>query len=78
MAGYRAFQIIGLGFLCLGVSEFVLRGLMAGSTPGLVVGALCLITATGCSWGAFTLKHDADRRRAGISRQAPTELQRVP
>ncbi len=80
MANYRAFQIIGLGFLCIGVSELILRGLVAGSQAGLAIGVVTLIASACCFWEAYSQWRAAKQRLDEIRRQAASEPEprRVP
>ena len=82
MAHYRVWQIISLGFLCIGVSELVLRGLVLGSRAGLVIGVVSLIASACGFWEAYAqwrsagLRMEQIRRADAAREQAQPQLRR--
>jgi hypothetical protein len=66
VAGYRAWQIISVVFLGIGLLELVLRGLVEGSKASLVVGVVSLMASTSGFWEARSQKRNAEIRLAEI------------
>ncbi|WP_285625670.1 hypothetical protein [Kineosporia sp. NBRC 101677] len=75
MAHYRVWQIISLGFLCIGVSELVLRGLLQGSRAGVVIGVVSLIASASGFWEGYVQWRRAEQRLAEIRRAGAAQDQ---
>lgn len=78
MAGYRAWQVISIVFLGIGLLELIPRGLVDGSKASLVVGAVCLLASASGFWEARSQKRNAEDRLAEIRRWASAGEPRGP
>lgn len=78
MAGYRAWQIISVVFLGIGLLELLLRGLADGSRASLVVGLVSLVASASGFWEARSQRRNAEDRLAEIRRWAATGERRGP